>query len=478
MDTSTCLAGQEFSSASASNNLDSSDGLVGSTANDGQCSPCAIGKYKSESSPTRCIFCSAGREYVSSTSDCSACIAGRYQGQNNAPSASCTDCTPGKFVSSPAAPSCGDVSQNACPSGSGFDSMSGVLGPSRDVSPGWTGTPYAPDGKVAEYQWAAIDDDAKCVLCQAGRFKARGSGGYPDGVYKCQEMDISTCPSGSGFSRAIGSSNGNNGNNPLLGATSNDGKCDLCAVNTYKIDAGPRPCDACPLYSSSSSPSTSGATSLDSCVCDAGYTPLSLGGNATTCVSCSSNHYKDTLGMQACTVCPIGTQGPQGVSIGGKFLSFCVFDDPILITSVDHGLMDVTITVASPDAHACYRLSALHDDAPLPQCGSLSGGEPSSCLAPSIAYQSGTSLRFENTRRVSVVACRNNQGGPTRSNVVRFFLFIFFSFFSFFSQLTLINSKSSCIIFFFFSSCCVVIFFGLFLKKNLFISDDSGARGD
>ena len=417
MDTSTCPPGQDFSSASAASNPDSLDGIVGSTANDGHCSPCAVGKYKSVSSTTHCVFCSAGREYISATSDCSACMRGRYQGQNDTPFASCTDCPPGKFVSSPAAPSCGDVSENSCQSGYGFESTSGDLGPSRNVSPGWTGTPYAPDGKVGEYRWAATEDDAACVLCPAGRFKARSGAGYPHGVYKCQAMDISTCPPGSGFYR-----DGYSGDKGLLGATLNDGRCGLCAAETYKIDAGARACDACPLSSSFSSPSTSGATSIDSCICDAGYTPLSLGGNATTCSSCPSNHYKDTLGMQSCNVCPTGTRAPQGTNVGGNALSFCVLNDPMVTMSVDHGIADVTITVGSPDAHACYRLSALHDDpvASLPQCGLPS----SSCVSPSMKFQSDTPIHIEETsRRVSAVACPNDHGGPHRSGFVRFFFY-------------------------------------------------------
>ena len=62
---SACNLGSGFSSASAS-------GITGSTANDGTCTICTVGKYKTGSGATACIdmtykTCAQGREFSSAS---------------------------------------------------------------------------------------------------------------------------------------------------------------------------------------------------------------------------------------------------------------------------------------------------------------------------------------------------------------------------------------------------------------------------
>jgi hypothetical protein len=69
-----------------------------------------------------------------------------------------------------------------------------------------------------------------------------------------------------------------------------------CATGTYKAGTGSAPCAACPTDSSNSA----GATSVASCLCNAGYT----GPDGGPCVACVANEYKASSGSAACTTCP------------------------------------------------------------------------------------------------------------------------------------------------------------------------------
>jgi len=84
-----------------------------------------------------------------------------------------------------------------------------------------------------------------------------------------------------------------------VGAEIPEGKlsCTLCPSNTYKTTIGSFPCDTCPTGSSTGA--LTGATSISSCTCNAGY----VGSNGA-CTECDAGTYKFTQGASNCVDCP------------------------------------------------------------------------------------------------------------------------------------------------------------------------------
>lgn len=106
MTTSTCSAGLEFSSASAFANPVSPDQITGATLNDGECTTCPVGKYKSTTTAQKCSTCPVGHRFDSSSTDCFACSMGQFQSSSTTPSVGCTKCGRGKFAGATAAIIC------------------------------------------------------------------------------------------------------------------------------------------------------------------------------------------------------------------------------------------------------------------------------------------------------------------------------------------------------------------------------------
>eukprot|EP00946_MAST-07B_sp_MAST-7B-sp1_P003828 g3828.t1 len=94
----TCSAGQSYSSESAGADLE------GATSDDGVCTSCPAGKYKESiglglnGATTPCKFCPAGFAFDRSDEACKGCDPGNYQNENDQADVVCTVCRAGTFA--------------------------------------------------------------------------------------------------------------------------------------------------------------------------------------------------------------------------------------------------------------------------------------------------------------------------------------------------------------------------------------------
>lgn len=93
------------------------------------------------------------------------------------------------------------------------------------------------------------------------------------------DVQCSACPAGT-FSAAAGDA------------------CADCPANTFSDATGALVCDPCPDNSSSAG----GASSIEQCLCDAGFRRV-----GSECVACSAGYFKKTHGNDECTECAVDT---------------------------------------------------------------------------------------------------------------------------------------------------------------------------
>ena len=91
------------------------------------------------------------------------------------------------------------------------------------------------------------------------------------------------------------------------GFTHVDGACVGCDVGTFSSVTGNGACTPCGSLRQHSTTLAEGATSLDACVCEVGYS-LQDG----QCVACASGATKHIVGNMACVQCPDNSQLPVG----------------------------------------------------------------------------------------------------------------------------------------------------------------------
>jgi len=99
------------------------------------------------------------------------------------------------------------------------------------------------------------------------------------------------------------------------GWTGPAGSCVACLGGTYKNTVGSEACALCPLNSSS----PSGSSALTACQCNAGFS----GANGGTCSACVAGSYKATVGSVACTLCGANTYSTSNASISATSCLAC-----------------------------------------------------------------------------------------------------------------------------------------------------------
>ena len=177
-----------------------------------------------------CKRCPAGKEYVSTTTECTVCNAGKYQSSNTVANATCVPCDAGRYIV--------DDGQNVadhdssddckfCPAGtefvstietcrvcsfSKFQDQTGVPGPTCQTCPSNT---FITDNGVED---VAHDELADCNACADGTVSNPG------------DQSCATCPAGK---RVFTNNQGVAG-------------CDDCSAGKYQSVAGEPNCKSCP----------------------------------------------------------------------------------------------------------------------------------------------------------------------------------------------------------------------------------------
>ena len=222
-----CPAGSSESGAATSSNVYSSSAWQLAT-----CAQCAPGFFSSTPGALMCTPCAPGFYSSVGATSCSTCNAGSYLSPVSAtPSAPCVQCPPGSFSSSGSALQC-------VPCDPGYFSAAGATG---------------------------------CTACAAGTFLNATSG-------VCE-----ACQPGTSSPRAAVT-------------------CTACQANTFAA-ADATACLSCP----DSSTSYVGSPELSSCTCALGAVPHYAANNSTfACVQCTAGSYHDTA-AGVCRPCPSNT---------------------------------------------------------------------------------------------------------------------------------------------------------------------------
>ena len=268
----------------------------------GTCSACTAGQYQNENAlvlapckacpdgtyqldtPNTCQFCPVGFASITPDTACTACAAGQYQNQNNAPAAACLTCSAGKF-SPDAETACGacepgkyqlaaatEYQCKFCAAGSAFTSKS-------------TACTACTAGQYQNQNDALA---VTCSTCSAGKFSPAASAeckfcvaGY---AFTSESTACTACTAGQYQNQ-----------NNALAVT-----CSTCSAGKFS-PAKETACVACDegKYQLGS------ATEYQCKFCDKG---TEFASKSTACTACAADQYQDenALGSATCKSCPIG----------------------------------------------------------------------------------------------------------------------------------------------------------------------------
>lgn len=260
--------------------------------NGGLCTACIPGWYKPESGSMPCSICPAGTwQNMSASSACEQCPA-------NTGSLSSTD-------------SIADCYCNAGYTGPGAYACSACGGGTYKAVNGSSSCELCPDGTYSRAVAAT-----QCDLCPPFTTSPEGSFG------------VDACLCALGYTGP--STNCTPCNAGEFKSVNGSGACSLCPRGTYQNATGQTLCIGCPADSFSNR----GSTSIQGCICDAGYA-----GRSGACSPCLGGTYKASNGSGACVLCPQNTWSnltavteclacpPQSVSLrGAEDIHRCVCD--------------------------------------------------------------------------------------------------------------------------------------------------------
>jgi hypothetical protein len=247
------------------------------------CTACGIGQYQPARGSGSCIDCpddSTTTDTGSTTMDQCLCEAG-YSG--DAATDGCDQCAAGQYSDSVGPDACVD-----CPANSGTAQPASTAVTECECDAGHTGTINAPDDECTACGVGTYKDapgDAECTLCPADA-STSGPG----------STDVTDCDCDAGYSGVI---------------TDPSDECTECEIGQYLSAVQAASCIDCP---DDSTTTDTGSTTMDQCLCEAGYS-----GDAATdgCDQCAVGQYSDSVGPDACVDCPAnsGTAQPASTSV-------------------------------------------------------------------------------------------------------------------------------------------------------------------
>jgi len=144
-----------------------------------------------------------------------------------------------------------------------------------------------------------------CTACERGKYKPSTGAGdcteclvgkYGESLAQTSEVSCTTCPfasSSASSSSSINDCTCNEGHTTGPNGTA----CSACVAGTYKDVIGSEPCTSCPVNTLSAQ----GSADVTNCTCNVGYT-----GVGRPCTACVAGKYKIALGDAACINCAAG----------------------------------------------------------------------------------------------------------------------------------------------------------------------------
>ena len=289
MTNTTCPPGQSYSSAT-SVGID----MVGSTRDDGMCTPCQVGTFKFEAAPSKCQFCAAGKKFVSTITECNVCDSGEYQATNNVASVSCQSCVAGRYLNDNGTDASYHNSVDDC-----SECSEGTFAKEPKSQ-------FCLDCPFGRFSPAVAQK--KCIACPIGKYQDQN-----------KQTDASACKI-CGVGKYINSTGEN--------------VCKFCPAGKNLIEEGSADshdeftdCKNCPVLKFSPfeghsescylclTARTTGAASCDGC--NPGTFKKSVN-DTDVCTACPIGFYSDKQNLNVCYQCPLGYFANSKVSNDGK----------------------------------------------------------------------------------------------------------------------------------------------------------------
>lgn len=277
-----------------------------------QCEACSAGKYKTTLGEEECAVCPDNTDTVGTGSNTvlqCLCNPG-YVGIN--PTA-CTQCSAGTYKAG-----LGDGTCQACDPNTYSLAGASICSPCPAHSQSGEGAAacvcsqgyHRVDGTcqacpAGTFKSGAGDASALCLPCAEGTFSVAGS----NECALCPEHsvtgtadpgDVSSCWCQSGYEYYAGSCTSCSAGK-FKASISNTDACVECHADTYEPDDAAAGCNGCPAGSSTYT--ATGSTSVDACLCTAGYEPDGDG-----CKQCTADFY--CPGNDVKTACPVHGLSP------------------------------------------------------------------------------------------------------------------------------------------------------------------------
>ena len=318
MTTKTCIGGQGFFSAS-SKPLDSKFPLHGSTANDGTCTPCSSGYFKTETAAVICTSCIAGMFATSGASTCTDCFTGQYNDVATGGVSACKVCPAGTFREDPKATALAQC--EGCYAGqySSASAAACIECPAGTKLKDKTGDPPLHDN---------VDDCTDCEVNSYNPFPGLGAECFP--CLSAKTARATEC----------------GGCNPGKYTTTN--ACADCVIGFYSSDRDASECAQCPIgYYGYDDQNAQAFTTCISCArgkygdsvqasvessckhCAAGRFSedfhLKKEGSEDPCKKCPKGRWSDAEGIEKESLCQNCLPGKYGSANGGAAVeSSCV----------------------------------------------------------------------------------------------------------------------------------------------------------
>ncbi len=284
--TCTICPGGKYSGALASSCTNCAAGTYGQS---GVCSVCQAGKFQNEQGKSSCKLCPQGSYRTttggSSSSSCTSCTAGKYNGNQGSTSNVCANC-PAGTISAARSSGCSN-----CPAGQ-FQSSSG----------------QSSCGSCAGGKYQNFNGQTSCKLCGAGK--------YHNNNGQTAESACTNCAAGT-YSSAGATSCTNCAAGKFQGSTGS-ASCQNCPAGMYQPTEGQNGCLNCDAgqYSGQQATACSDCVAGQSSGVGQGICLNCVAGTysaagAATCTNCAAGKYS-TSGQPGCNICAAGQYSGAG----------------------------------------------------------------------------------------------------------------------------------------------------------------------
>lgn len=285
---------------------------AGYTGADGAgCTACAANTFKHLVGADACHACAANSASPEGSTTSSACVCNAgHSGPHGGP---CAQCAAGTFKSSPGSESCVNcaidtfslpAATSCAPCGEGAEANEGSAACVCSAGHEPVGSACRPCQQGYE---KATAGNVSCSACAENSFSAGGEAlcqNCPPNSVAPSPAGLNACLCVQGYERT-GDSCRQCVAGKVKAGDSNTVLCTFCEKNKYQHATAQSSCHDCPA--SSTTEEATGSTSVEACLCNAGFEPAGDG-----CTACSEGFF--CPGSDAKTQCP----GPNGIAPPGS----------------------------------------------------------------------------------------------------------------------------------------------------------------